>query len=264
MIQNLTGNRGLWETLLMTTSYIPEIYKDFTKAVEWLGRRHSISTVFNDLLTMGICSFHETNIMSRLTQKDEANEALYMETIKRYDREELNQFAKMIGMVKLNAYEAPYSDMLGQYFTEHITRGHNGQYFTPDAICQLMAQMQGEKESITGKRVADPSCGSSRLLLEFARNNPDNTFYGADNANTCAKMSAINFFINGLKGEVAWMNTLSMEWYGGWHINRYPRIGIVPVEKEQSAMWWEPKKTPEPPEDIKSYARPDGQQLMLF
>lgn len=92
----------------MTAVRVPELYKDFVKAAEWLGRKHSLSTVFNDLLTMGISSFHETNLMSGLTQKDEANEALYMETIKRYNREELGQLAKMIGMIKLNAYKAPY------------------------------------------------------------------------------------------------------------------------------------------------------------
>lgn len=63
------------------------------------------------------------------------------------------------------------------------------------------------------------------------------------------------------------MNTLSMEWYGGWQINRWPRIGIVPIEKEQSRLWSEPKKVEVAAnklKDLKSHAKPGGQQLTLF
>lgn len=245
-------------------SYIPELYKDFTKAVELLGRKHSLSNVFNDFLTMAICSYHETNIMTQCRQKDEANEELYFEAIGKYDKEELSAFAKLMGIVMTNAYQAPYSDLLGQFFTEHITQGHNGQFFTPMAVCQMMAGIHGEPNTVKDKRISDPACGSGRLLMAFAAINPNNTFYGADNANTCAKMATVNFFVNGLKGEVSWMNTLSMEWYGGWHINRWPRMGIVPIEKEQSVMWSEPKTIEATAQDLKHDGRPDGQQLTLF
>lgn len=253
--------------LTMNTGCVPELYKDFVKAIEWLGRKHSLSNVFNDLLTMAICTYHETNIVSGLQIKDEANEELYFQTIGRYEKEELAEFAKLMAILMSNAYQAPYSDLLGQFFTEHITMGHNGQFFTPTAICQAMVRLHGEPDTITKKTVADPACGSGRLLLAFAEINPANTFYGADNTNTCAKMSAVNFFLNGLQGEVAWMNTLSMEWYGGWQTNRWPRVGIVPIEKEQSRLWSEPKKVEvmtEKIKDLKSHARPDGQQLTLF
>lgn len=252
----------------MGSGYVPELYKDFVKAAEMLGRKHSLSNVFNDLLTIAVCSFHETNIMTGCRQKDEANEELYFKAIEGYDKEELSEFAKMLGMLQLNAYQAPYSDLLGQFFTEHITNGHNGQFFTPDGITRLMADMQGEAGTIEKKRVADPACGSGRLLLTFAEKNPNNTFYAADNAGTCAKMAAVNFFLGGMKGEVAWMNTLTMEWYGGWHVNRWPRIGIVPIEKEQSAMWMAPpkavEKAPIKPEELENKAKPDGLQLTMF
>lgn len=251
----------------MNTDCVPELYKDFVKAIEGLGRKHSLSNVFNDLLTIGICSYHETNLMSQCQSKDETNEELYFKTIAKYEKEELSSLAKLLGMFTLNAKQAPYSDLLGQFFTEHITQGHNGQFFTPTGVCKAMVKLHGEADTITKKTVADPACGSGRLLLAFAEINPDNTFYGADNTNTCAKMSTLNFFVNGLKGEVAWMNTLSMEWYGGWQTNRWPSLGIVPIEKEQSRLWSEPKKieaVTEKFKDLKSSAKPDGQQLTLF
>lgn len=35
------------------------------------------------------------------------------------------------------------------------------------------------------------------------------------------------------------MNSLSMEWYGGWLINTNG-IGIIPIEKDQSQIWTAP------------------------
>lgn len=205
-----------------------------------MGRKFELSKVFNDLLTLSICSFHRTNIQSRLQQKDEENEALYMRAIKPYARENLNDFAKAIGILHLNAVQNPYTDILGEFFMHEITRGQNGQYFTPEPLCDMIAQMQISSCSDEfNKRVFDPACGSGRMLLSGAKINPKNYFFGADNSNTCAKMAAVNFFINGLRGEVAWMNSLSMEFYGAWHINTNG-IGIIPIDPEQSQIWSKP------------------------
>lgn len=216
-------------------------FNEISKLLNSLGRKHNLSTVFNDFLTLGICSYHRTNIQTKLQQVDTANETLYLNTIKKYDKEEIVIFPKILGELHLQVYDHPYSDILGEYFTEHITRGENGQYFTPEPICQLLGQIVAEKQTATHKSILDPACGSARMLLNFAKNNPNNNFYGADVSNTCAKMATMNFFLNGLKGEVAWMNTLSMEWYGGWHINT-DGIGIVPIEKEVSEIWSHPPK----------------------
>lgn len=226
--------------------------RNFEKELLILGRRFDLSRVFNDLLTMGMCSVHQINIASRLQQKDEANEALYMQTIKPYSKEELLSFGKILAEYQLGIYKRPYSDMLGGFFTEHITQGHNGQFFTPDSVCELMARTLGADESVTGQRVYDPACGSGRLMLAFAKVSPDNHFFANDVSMTCAKMTSLNFMFNGLRGEVACMNTLSMEWISGWRVNT-PVLGIVPIEKEQSQIWTAPPKPSE-----------KGKQLILF
>ncbi|GAA3643629.1 N-6 DNA methylase [Flavivirga jejuensis] len=207
---------------------------------------------------MSICAYHQANIQSQLRVKDEDNEKHYLETIKGYDKESINTFPKLLGFLQMKIYDNPYSDLLGEYFTEHITRGQNGQYFTPEHICELMSQLNNASNQ-KGKRVLDPACGSGRFLLKFAKHSPDNFFYGADISSTCAKMSVLNFFLNGLRGEVAWMNTLSMEWFGGWHINMNG-LGIVSIEKEQSLIWSKPSfsKKPENKPSTK------GNQLTLF
>lgn len=243
-------------------------YSEFSETLLTLGRRYDLSRVFNDLLTIGICSFHSTNIQSRLQDKDETNEALYLETIKPYKRDDLNGFGKAMGFLQLNVLDDPYSDILGDFFMEHITKGQNGQYFTPNHICDLNAQMTITAND-EGKRILDPACGSGRMLLSAAKLNYRNYFFGADNTNTCAKMATLNFFLNGLQGEVAWMDSLSMEWFGGWRINTRG-LGINPIEKEQSRIWSEaPKiktkpKTPAFESRMRTNTVQATEQLTLF
>lgn len=217
--------------------------------MEMLGRRFDLARVFEDFLTLAVCTVHQVNIVSRLQDKDADNEKLYLDAIKPYSRDELNQFAKLLSLVQLSVYDQPYSDLLGQYFTEHITRGRNGQYFTPESVCELMARMQGADKGINGKRIYDPACGSGRLLLQFAKTAPNNYFFANDVSLTCSKMSSLNFMFNGLRGEVACMNTLSMEWFRGWKINT-PSLGIVPIEKEQSKIWSKPPEKPQEPKQL--------------
>ncbi len=229
------------------------VYKSFENKMDKLGRKFELSRIFNDLLTMSICAYHQTNIASGLGQKDAENEELYMRTIKPYSKDELNRFAKLLSCIQVSAFEDPYSDLLGRYFTEHITRGQNGQYFTPHPITQLLTKLTTpSREAVRGQKVYDPSCGSSRMLLDFAKANPDNYFFGNDISITCAQMSAVNLFLNGLRGEIACMNTLSMEWIKGWQIN-IPSLGIKPIDKEDSQIW---AKAPE--QAVK------GKQLTLF
>lgn len=212
--------------------------------------------------------FHRINIQSRLECFDDKNECLYFETIAPYNKEEIQHFAELAAILQLNVLHNPYSDLLGEYFTIHNTKGQNGQYFTPEPVCDLNAKMIMNEDDI-GKRVLDPACGSGRMLLSAAKINHRNFFFGADISQTCTKMATLNFFLNGLKGEVAWMNTLSMEWLGGWHINT-DGPGIIPIEKEQSQIWSEaPKEKPKPktPEfDKQSKNKPTEPvtQLTLF
>lgn len=225
-----------------------DYYKEFVDILDTLGRRYDLPRVFDDFLTMALCSYHQTNIATRLQTQDADNEALYMKTIKPYSGDEMNSFGKLLAIIQVNAAQNPYSDLLGEYYTEHITNGRNGQYFTPEAVCTLIAQMQilDEDNPPVQKRVYDPACGSGRLLLAFAQVAPNNYFFGNDVSLSCAKMTSLNFFLNGLRGEVAAMNTLSMEFYQAWQINT-PTLGIKPIEKTQSQIWTAPPSMPKSP-----------------
>ena len=70
----------------------------------------------------------------------------------------------------------------------------------------------------TTELIFDPACGSGRMLLAAAKVNRFAKFYGADVDANCAKMAVINLCLNNMYGEIAWMNTLTNQYFGGWKI----------------------------------------------
>jgi len=128
---------------------------------------------------------------------------------------------------------AGLADCLGEFFQQRLSRGKHGQFFTPEHVCDFMAQINMDKDTTVGKTIMDPCCGSGRMLLSAAKVNRSNYFYGADIDERLAKITAINFCLNGLQGEVAWMDSLSMTHWGGYSINY--KYGLVPVITKLSA-----------------------------
>jgi hypothetical protein len=187
----------------------------FSQIMEPLARRYGVSSVFSDFLTLLLCAF------SHGQREDE-----YLSTIRRYEKPEAYRISEALGalVVEMTGDGSGMVDVLGSYFEEHISHGHNGQFFTPQHICDLIARMMNPVETL--HRIADPACGSGRMLLAMAKLNRHARFYGADNDANCAKMTAINLCLNNLYGEVAWMNTLTQQWYGGWAIE--PTIHVMP------------------------------------
>jgi type I restriction-modification system DNA methylase subunit len=80
---------------------------------------------------------------------------------------------------------------------------------------------------LINKTIQDPACGSGRMLLSAAKIERNNYFFGADIDNRCCKMTVINMCLNDLQGEVAWMNSLSQEHWGGFSVNR--KFGVIPT-----------------------------------
>ncbi|MGI4835108.1 MAG: N-6 DNA methylase [Janthinobacterium lividum] len=251
-------------------------YAPFVKSLDQLGRRHGVERVFSDFLTLATCALHPQTLAHPGRDPDPANEAEYLAVSKGYTRDELDGIAELLGLMLMQATDEPFSDLLGEYFTEHVTRGHNGQFFTPDAICTLMARLTAGEEQPIGKTVHDPACGSGRMLLGFAEDAPRNTFFAGDVDVRCARMTALNLFANKLTGEVAHQNALSMECWRGWHVNA-GRGGIQPITPAQ--VWQAarpatvapaaPKPMPSlPPSLLQERPRPVaaglGQQLGFF
>lgn len=175
--------------------------------------RSSRVSVFHDWLRM---------IAAALTGGRE--ESWYLETVKRYTggkddapKRLANAWGAAHAWMRVN----PFGDILGDIFQGGITRGEAGQFFTPNALCEVMATLAaGDLPERTADaeplKIADPACGSGRTLLAFARSRPNELYFATDVDERCVLMTAINLAVNGVVGAVVHGNTLSLDVWGGW------------------------------------------------
>ena len=144
-----------------------------------------------------------------------------------------------------------FRDPLGELFMQAISNGHNGQYFTPEHMCDMMAIMSLGEESKPLQTVCDPACGSGRMLLAAAKINRHMLFYGSDLDINCVKMALLNMLLQSLTGEIAHMNTLSNEFYRGFKVDTalidvfHMPYYIEFTEPELSYIWLSPLKVKE-------------------
>jgi len=226
--------------------------KSFEHCLLRLAHSKDISRVFSDFLEMTVCALQLGTAEER-----------YLEVIRRYEKQDAWQFSEAFAalVMEMTGDGSGLIDILGEFFMINISRGHNGQFFTPQPICDMMSGMV--RSGGTGYRVADCACGSGRMLLAAAKFDRSLRFYGADVSRECAQMTAINLCLNGLFGEVAWMDTLSNKFYGGWQIDLHPKG--VPflksiTEEESRIVLRLPEIKPEQLPIVKS----TGQQQLVF
>jgi len=109
-----------------------------------------------------------------------------------------------------------YMEIVGNYSAQGM-----GQYFTPQPVCDMMAQLTIPNTEDEALRVADPACGSGRLLHSAAKLLPTEAhFTGIDLDSICAHMAALNLCFFNMNGVIIHGNALSMKYYNGWIIKR--------------------------------------------
>lgn len=220
-----------------------------TDAKPWLklfdqlcGYKHEPSRLLEDYLDLTLCAVANGR-----------REARYLEVAKRYTREELELVSQLFGMhVMIHEHQtAPgadgkrgWYDLLGDTYMELSGRSKTsrlGQFFTPVELCRVIAQMTLLGET-AGRTVCDPCCGSGRLLLAAKALAPDlGTCFAADVDAICVKMCALNFWLHGVRGEVAHMNSLSLQWYGAYHTHpniHWPFVTYLDESRREESHLW--------------------------
>lgn len=194
--------------------------------------------VFEDFLIMCICCFSRNFETGLSFYEDE-----YLSVIEPYKANNTLKYfpdllAEMVIYMEENKDSNQGNDLLGEFFQQEITRGRNGQFFTPFHVCSTMGQMVNGEET-KSLNVLDPCCGSGRMLMAFAKNaSIPHRYYGIDIDPLCVKMSAINLFLNGLKGEVICANSLVPDDFRfGYRISFLP-LGIFKIEKKEDSVIW--------------------------
>lgn len=191
--------------------------KEFTSKLSNLDRSRSISTVFNDFLTLSCCSLAQTVYRSdNLEQK-------YLNIIKTYTNEQAEEFSKLLAFLVLGL-EQESQDFLGQVFMSlNLGRQANGQYFTPYSVSKFMAEINfTEIETIQNNQLitlSEPCCGSGALIIAFAQtlrehniNYQQNLFVEAiDISEMCFKMTYIQLSLLGIPAKVIQGDSLSLK-----------------------------------------------------
>jgi type I restriction-modification system DNA methylase subunit len=200
--------------------------KDFAATFNKIAISKSEDIVFTDLLDISICALSANQY-----------EKEYLSIIKRYKKEEVELFCELFARMVLimDNDGAGLTDCLGEFYEQHLSRGKHGQFFTPEHVCDMMAAIVNPEES--NKNILDPACGSGRMLLSAAKINRNNYFFGADIDSTCCKMAAINLCLNGMMGEIAWMDSLGGKDYhwGGYSIDYIHAPMRIPVISKLAA-----------------------------
>ena len=149
---------------------------------------------------------------------------------------------------ELGTLSEGFADPLGHLYELLISKGEKGQFFTPEHVADLMAAITIPENTPPGNRVYDPACGSGRMLLAAAKLNRHFHFYGADVDGLCAKITAVNFLLQSLTGEVAHINSLTNEFYGGYKIGTVLRDGFhmpcyLPIDDRVDSYIWNVTRT---------------------
>lgn len=206
--------------------------KEFADMFNSFVYRFSNSEVFNDFLDYCLVVFKWWDPNRDFSYWEDKYKELYPKFLEMFN---------LLGIASENG-GVGFHDALGDLFMELVSHGRNGQFFTPDNITDMIAQCLNIKIE-DGQNILDPACGSFRMLLSAAKENRKANFFGCDNDIACCKMSVINLLLNSITGEIAWMDSLKMEYHKSWfcytvnlHGINYPIYDII-EDKEISPLW---------------------------
>lgn len=222
--------------------------RSFAHYMSLISPRYGAGQVFSDLLEMTLCALQ----LGKAEQR-------YHQIVQRYDRPEVETFSKAFAalVMEMTGDGSGLVDVLGEYFMQEVSFGRNGQFFTPQPLCDMLSGII--RANGPGYRVADPACGSGRMLLSAAKLSRSLLLYGADNDLTCVHMATINLCLNGLFGEIAWMDTLTGHWYRSYRIELHQKgvPCVRQITREESLL---AAKLPVPAQQKRNTL---GQQLVF-
>ncbi|MBX5253351.1 class I SAM-dependent methyltransferase [Rhizobium sp. NLR4b] len=244
----------------MTTPHLKSIVKLF----ESCRYRHDLYTVFSDWCECAAISL--SNAMD-VTQR-EKREARYMKIVGRYERNVVETFPKIMGEVMM-ALEAGPQDILGSAF--HELELHNtarGQFFTPYALCQMMAVMQigdhtkTEIEQRGYITAHEPAVGAGATIIALAEalKNAGINYQqhlhvvAVDIDPRAVHMAYIQFSLMHIPAQVIVGDTLRLEFHEDWftpaHIMGYWSGRLAADRRPQEISIEIAKPEPPPPELI--------------
>jgi type I restriction-modification system DNA methylase subunit len=225
-----------------------------------MAKGHSPDKVFHDWLDLMIYAF-------------QCRDPEYLQIMARYNNDGktgerpadyfANALAELMRQMQQNC-----TDVLGQIYTDEITRGENGQFFTPTHVCELMARLNCPDVTQEPLRYADPACGSGRTLIAVQKRVPNGWYLATDIDARCCKMTALNMLFRNASGIVVHGNSLSLETWRAWETKRTmlggalrempeEEMGVVKTLLEAQFEQGEPQRIPD------TLIKGNGQMVLL-
>ena len=220
----------------MAKIQIPSEYKAFEDKFSALAYGQDDSKVFDDMLAFIIDLFSFDNPWKpngHYTKTENLRERFF----------ELFQEIVLLMNAKIRDpkdWYDPFGNLYEMQIASKGRRENAGQFFTPENVVNLMADILYAGQDMTGKglRFSDPTCGSGRNLIAMHAKHPGNYCCGEDIDRTCALMTVCNFILHGVNGEVIWHDTLQPDaehFYGAWRVR--PRRDLLGVPEVTKLKW---------------------------
>jgi len=219
--------------LAKKTSYKEELVAEIKR----LSQSHGLNTVFT--------TFLEITATSIAAQMDPENaserEKRYEKITSKMEPETLSSYARMFALLYMATREHTDDpcDILGDIYHElRLNNEWNGQFFTPDHICRLMAQLVNPVDEYPDKEgpilINEPTCGSGTMIIgavwAMKRKNFDfqhKSFFVAQDIDIrCVWMAYIQLSLYRIPAVVIHGNTLTMEEWSRWY-TPYARLPFM-------------------------------------
>ncbi len=211
-------------------------YEKLIKTFESMCGKYSSHSLFCDFLELCAIAIQNQYMKEIDLETFEKAEQRYFEIIKNYEKEDLENIAKMLGYLTAEAIyrmeNGRVSDILGEMF--HRLELHNkykGQFFTPQHICDFMAAITlstNYKNDTREKgyiKVAEPCCGSGAMIFGAVKAFTDAggdyktqfMVVATDIDVKCTWMTFIQCSLYGIPAIINHGNTLTMEMYSTFY-----------------------------------------------
>lgn len=206
--------------------------KELVSEIRSLAQSQGLNTVFTTFLEI------TANSLAAQTDPENAEkrEQRYQEMASTMTPELLSSYARMLALLFLTVreYRDDPCDILGGIYHElNLNNEWNGQYFTPDDVCRLMAQITLPSDELSANdgpiTINEPTCGSGTMVIgaiwAMQRKEFDyrhNTFFVAQDIDIrCVWMAYIQLSLYGIPAMVIHGNTLTMEEWDRWYTEEH-------------------------------------------
>lgn len=222
---------------------------DFRKILEGISRCHDTRKVFDAFVRFAACALAA-----------QTREAEYLEEVKRWQKPDMDSFAEALGALVNEMEKRPFEDVLGGYYMEfalsHKGQQWNGEFHTPKPICDLMARMVVDAESLPKEGVItvyEPACGAGAMILSLAQAcSPEVRrrlrVTATDISRTACDMAFVNTTLWGVPTRVIYGNSLSMECWAAWSNIHYIAPWLPLAIRNQTPEAKEQGQPPKPAE----------------